>query len=115
LGALISEASQVTDSMFLAAAHTLAEFTAAHPAGDGCLYPSLRELRQVSRLIAFKVAQTARDEGFGRSLEDQAIRSALDDFCWFPDYDNCKIASHGMATFGVPATPATAQQLKILD
>jgi malic enzyme len=86
LGALLSEASRVTDSMFLAAAKALAEFSASHPAGPNCLYPSLRELRKVSQLIAFKVAQTARDEGLGRTLEDDAILEAINEFCWFPNY-----------------------------
>ena len=88
LGVLISEASRLTDSMFLAAAQALAEFTAAHPAGDGCLYPSLRELRAVSKQIAFKVAQRARDEGLGRDLDDQSIRRAIEEFCWLPSYEN---------------------------
>jgi len=86
LGVLISEASHVTDSMFLAAARALAEFTQDHAAGDACLYPSLQELRAASRLIAFKVAQTARDEGYGQSLDDEALQAAIDNFCWFPDY-----------------------------
>jgi malate dehydrogenase (oxaloacetate-decarboxylating) len=86
LGALISEASRVTDSMFLAAARALAEFTSTHAASDNCLYPSLCELRVASRLIAFHVARTARDEGFGRSLDDKAIQAAIEDFCWLPDY-----------------------------
>jgi malate dehydrogenase (oxaloacetate-decarboxylating) len=94
LGALISEASRVTDSMFLAAARALAEFTATHPAGDGCLYPSLRDLREVSKRIAFSVAQRAREEGFGRTLDDDAIRNAIEDFCWFPDYNNIKDHNH---------------------
>jgi len=88
LGVLISEASRVTDSMFLAAARALAEYTAAHGSGNGCLYPNLQDLRQVSKLIAFKVAQTARDEGLGRSLDNDALKSAIEDFCWFPDYGN---------------------------
>jgi malic enzyme len=86
LGVLISEASRVTDSMFLAAARALAEFTVTHAASDNCLYPSLSELRTASSLIAIKVAQTARDEGFGQSLDDQALQAAIEDFCWFPDY-----------------------------
>jgi malic enzyme len=86
LGVLLSEASRVTDSMFLAAARALAEFTITHAASDNCLYPSLNELRTASRLIAFKVAQTARDEGFGQSLDDQALEAAIEDFCWLPDY-----------------------------
>jgi malic enzyme len=92
LGVLLSEASRVTDSMFLAAARALAEFTVTHAASDNCLYPSLNELRTASRLIAFKVAQTARDEGFGQSLDDQALEAAIEDFCWFPDYPATKSA-----------------------
>jgi malic enzyme len=88
LGVLIGEASRVTDSMFLAAAQALAEFTRLHPAGVDCLYPNLRDLRAVSRLIAVKVAQTARDEGLGRSLDDGSIETAITDFCWFPDYSS---------------------------
>ena len=40
----------------------------------------------MSKLIAFKVAQTARDEGYGRSLDDAALQEAIDGFTWFPDY-----------------------------
>jgi malate dehydrogenase (oxaloacetate-decarboxylating) len=86
LGVLISEASRVTDAMFLAAAQALADFTVKHAPCESCLYPSLRDLREVSRLIAFKVAQTARDAGFGRSLEDEAIQKLIEKFCWLPDY-----------------------------
>ena len=86
LGALISEASRVTDSMFLAAAYSLAEFTAGGAAEDGALYPRLAELRRVSRRIAFKVAQCARDEGIGRTLGDEELEAAIEDFCWQPDY-----------------------------
>jgi malic enzyme len=87
LGTLISEASHLSERMFLAAARVLAEYTSAHPAGESCLYPSLRELRAVSTRIAFKVAQEARDAGLGRDLDDPAIASAIERFSWTPDYD----------------------------
>ena len=88
LGVMISEASRVTDAMFLAAARALAEFTAARPAAAGSLYPSLRDLHEVSQQIAFKVAQTARDQGFGRTLEDSELQEAIDSFSWYPDYSS---------------------------
>ncbi len=86
LGVIISEASRVTDSMFLAAARALAEFTASKDISECPLYPSLRDLRAASMRVAFKVAQVARDEGIGRTLDDTALQSAIADFCWFPEY-----------------------------
>jgi malic enzyme len=86
LGLLVSDASRVTDSVFLAAAKTLAEFSCAKECCRGALYPGLRHLREISRTIGFRVAQTARDEGIGRSLDDESLRAAVDAFIWYPDY-----------------------------
>lgn len=85
LGALISEASQITEPMFLSAARVLARFTRQENSGE-VLYPQLNRLREVTRLIALEVAKTARDEGLGRNLNDAQFDLALEDFCWFPDY-----------------------------
>jgi malic enzyme len=86
LGVLISGATRVTDSMFLAAARTLAEFAVADASGTGSLFPSLSQLREISRAIGFKVAQVARDEGTGRKLDDAKLEEALEKFIWYPDY-----------------------------
>lgn len=85
LGVILSEASRVSDGLFLAAARALAEFAASQPA-NGSLFPSLKDLRAVSRLVAFKVAQMARDEGVGRTLDDAAIQAELDELIWMPEY-----------------------------
>ena len=89
LGALIARVGRVTDSMFLAAAKTLGEFTCSHDC-NGALYPSLNHLRAISRAIGFKVAQTARDEGIGRSYTDDQLNAELDRFIWYPDYANMR-------------------------
>ncbi len=89
LGALIARVGRVTDSMFLAAAKTLADFTGQTDCA-GALYPSLNHLRAISRAIGFKVAQTARDEGIGRSYTDEALNAELDRFIWYPDYANMR-------------------------
>lgn len=87
LGALISEATRVSEAMFLAAARTLAQFTTDHSTGEGeSLYPQVRKLREVSRLIAFKVAQTAREEGIGRTLNDAELSAEIAAFFWNPAY-----------------------------
>ena len=105
LGVLISEASRVTDSMFLAAARALAGFTRSRATENGCLYPNIQHLREVSKLIALKVAQTARDEGYGRSLEDAPLQAAIEEFAWWPDYDTC---TQGAA----PRSPRHAEPLE---
>jgi malic enzyme len=89
LGALIARVGRVTDSMFLAAAKTLADFTGKTDCA-GALYPSLKHLRAISRAIGFKVAQTAREEGIGRSYTDEALNAELDQFIWYPDYANMR-------------------------
>ncbi len=88
LGVLISEASRVTDALFLAAANRLADFTVQQESWNGALYPSLQQLRQVSAVIGLKVAQTARDEGLGRTLDDEALEATVREFMWRPDYPN---------------------------
>ncbi|MBI4025690.1 MAG: NAD-dependent malic enzyme [Verrucomicrobia bacterium] len=86
MGALVSEASRVTDSMFLAAARELGTFTSDQRLASGALYPDIKDLRVISRQIAFKVAQVARAEGLGRDLDDAAMSSAIDQAIWHPDY-----------------------------
>lgn len=87
LGALISEATRITESMFLTAGRTLAEFTAKHAGESGVLYPGLHHLREISRLIAFRVVNKAREEGCGRSLDDEHLQAEIEASCWFPDYE----------------------------
>ena len=110
LGVLLSEASRVTDSMFLAAAKALAQFTITHSSDNGSLYPRLSELRSVSRIIALKVAQTARDEGLGRAMDDEALTRELEEFCWFPDYPagngNSEPAAPTRLAPPLPASPS---------
>lgn len=93
LGVLISEASHLTDELFLAAANRLAEFTAAQPGWDGALYPSLRHLRTISAAIGLHVAQTAREQGVGRTLDDEALKTAVRDFMWTPEYPGAAAVS----------------------
>lgn len=90
LGSLVAKASEVTDSMFVAAADALATWTTtADPDGD-TLYPPLRDLRAITRDIAAAVAREARDAGVGRSLTDEQIEQELDHEIWDFDYPTLK-------------------------
>ena len=86
LGAVVAEAREVTDDMFLVAAQALAEATPGDRLAQGSLYPCQSELRTVSRSIAVSVARAARDGGVGRHLDDEEIERAVDAMVWRPRY-----------------------------
>jgi len=90
MGALISKAREVTDSMFVAASDALAARTIAANADDNSLYPPLRNLRIITRDIAGAVAREARDAGVGRDLTDEQIEQELDHEIWNFDYPTLK-------------------------
>ncbi|MGH2660854.1 MAG: malic enzyme-like NAD(P)-binding protein, partial [Actinomycetota bacterium] len=86
LGAVVAEAREVTDEMFLVAAKTLAGQVSADRLDQGAVYPRQSELRRVSRAIAVAVVLCARNRGVGRHLRDDEIERAVDDAMWHPDY-----------------------------
>ena len=57
LGAIIAGASTITDEDFYIAAATLASQVSAERLAQGCVYPSLNHIRDVSARIAAAVAQ----------------------------------------------------------
>ncbi len=66
LGALVCEAKEVTDGMFLAAAQTLAKLVQPEDLAMGRVYPSLSKIREVSLAIAVAVAEDAYANGLAR-------------------------------------------------
>jgi malic enzyme len=86
LGAIVAEAREITDEMFLLAARTLAEMVSAERLAAGALYPAVSDLRRVSREIAAKVVCQSRDCGVGRLFHDDEVYQAVDEAMWEPDY-----------------------------
>jgi malic enzyme len=86
LGTLVSRASVVTDSMFVAASDALAKWTIARDPSGTALYPPLADLRAITRDIAAAVIRAAGDAGVGRNLSDDAIERELDHEIWNFDY-----------------------------
>jgi len=86
LGAIVAEAREVTDKMFLVAARALADAVTLDRLQQGSLYPRLADLRGISRSVGVAVARVARDAGVGRVLSDDQIEAAVDRETWFPEY-----------------------------
>jgi malate dehydrogenase (oxaloacetate-decarboxylating) len=86
LGAIVVEASRISDGMFLAAARAIAELSPAKHDPRANLLPPLPKIRDVSLRVAVAVAKQAEAEGLappvpGRDLAE-AVRSAM----WEPVY-----------------------------
>jgi malic enzyme len=86
LGVIVSEAREVTDTMFLVAARKLAEMVEPERLSQGALYPSQNDLRAVSREIAIAVVREARRAGVGRAFHDDEIERVVDVNMWDPTY-----------------------------
>jgi len=86
LGALVAEAREITDEMFLSAAEALAGTVSQARLEEGALYPNQSSLRDASRAVAIEVARAARDCGVGRNLCDDEVESVVDAMMWEPRY-----------------------------
>ncbi len=86
LGAIVSETREVTDAMFLAAAETVAEYVSPERLAVGALFPSVNDLRTVSRVIAIRVASEAIRAGLSPLPEDTDVAALVDASMWWPAY-----------------------------
>jgi malic enzyme len=86
LGAIVAEAREITDEMFLLAARTLAGMVSPERLAAGALYPAVADLRAVSREIAMKVVCQSRDCGVGRLYREDEVPEAVDSAMWYPEY-----------------------------
>jgi malate dehydrogenase (oxaloacetate-decarboxylating) len=85
LGVLISEAREVTDGMFAAAADALAAQLAREDRDAGSLFPRIAELRRITARVAEAVIGQAVADGVARSAPESpadAVAAAM----WEPGY-----------------------------
>lgn len=88
LGVRVVKSSRVTDRMFLIAARALADISPSKQDSKANLLPSLKEVRNVSRYIAFAVAKEAIAAGLTpyKEISDRELNQLLDDYIWDPVY-----------------------------
>lgn len=86
LGVLISEATRVTQKMFLAASNALAE----SGRGEASLLPDTENIRHISRLIAMNVAKAAVDERVAPPRSTEELSEKMKALFWEPEYCDYK-------------------------
>jgi malate dehydrogenase (oxaloacetate-decarboxylating) len=87
-GAILSEASEITDGMVLAASYALADYVREKHIEQGLIYPPVEEMREVSVSVATRVIQQAFDDGVSRTKKatrDRAEAYVRAKF-WRPKY-----------------------------
>jgi len=91
LGVYASGATRVTSQMLLAAGEAVAEHVGDELLAQGQLYPSVRDLRQVSRSVAIAVGLAALDSGVvpeedAEGLTPETMAERVDQKSWYPEY-----------------------------
>lgn len=86
LGAIVSSARVISDDMFLAAAHSLANQVTDSDLERGRIYPALSRIRQVSAQIAYDVAKIAYDKGLTDKEEPADIMADIHQYMYQPVY-----------------------------
>lgn len=86
LGVLACSSSRVTDSMFLAAARTLAAEVSDEDLAHGSVYPPLKSIREVSLKIATSVANEAYELGLAQATKPDDISADISKRMFNPDY-----------------------------
>jgi len=86
LGAIASGTRLITDEMFMAAAHTLAQLVSEADLDQGSLYPALPRIREVSARIAAAVAKVAYQRGLAAGQPPKDLLAYVQSQMYDPRY-----------------------------
>ncbi len=86
LGAVVAEATRITEEMFLVAARALAEQVDDERLASGALYPPIESLSHISREVALAVAREAVASGVAGVRAGTDLEAVLDEAMWWPSY-----------------------------
>jgi malate dehydrogenase (oxaloacetate-decarboxylating) len=68
-GAILAEASEITDGMVAASSYALAEYVKEKHLSGGLVYPPVEEMRDVAAHVATRVIEQAFDDGAARTTK----------------------------------------------
>ena len=90
LGVVASNATRITDNMLMASSSALADCSPKLKDIQADLLPDLNELQKVSKIIAFKVAKAAIEDGVAPLITDEQLHESIEKNFWKPEYRDYK-------------------------
>ncbi len=91
LAVVAAKIRHISDEMLLVASEILANASPAAADPKAALLPSLAEIGQLSKDMAFAVAKTAQQQGLAAMLTDDDLRLAIEQQFWVPEYRAYKL------------------------
>lgn len=88
LGAILANAAQITDNMFLEAAKTLADLSPILKDPYASLFPEFKDVRKVSKKIAIHVAKRAIKDKVAKIDPNEDIEKKASEYMWIPKYES---------------------------
>jgi malate dehydrogenase (oxaloacetate-decarboxylating)(NADP+) len=88
LGVVATKARHVTNDMFLAAAKILADQVTDADLSQGCIYPPLSKIKEISARIAMAVARLAFEKDLADMPRPNDMRALIKTNMWEPIYPN---------------------------
>lgn len=86
LGLIATQATRITDKMFMAAAVALAKCSPAKNDPQANLLPPFTEIREISFQVALAVAKEAVASGFAQKCSDEELEKKIRAKMWMPEY-----------------------------
>lgn len=86
LGAIVSEASRITEDMFLVAAKALADLVSEDDLSAGSIYPPLHNIRKVSLQIAIAVAEEVIMSNCSSIKKPSNLKRKIEEYMYKPTY-----------------------------
>ena len=87
LGAILAQCKEITQEVFLSAAHTCADMVTEDDLAHGSLYPSLTRVREISHLVAVNIIKLALATGQAQIEAPADIEKFVTDNMYTPDYE----------------------------
>lgn len=86
LGVIAAQAERISEPMLMAASKALAKSASQAELKHGAILPSLKDIQQISKQIAFAVAKQAISEELALPIPDDALREKIETTFWQPEY-----------------------------